>query len=245
MITEVISKSALLLLTLLVIPGLLGAFGAETMLCGWLLATVVVANVRAAEMQADYVCETQNACAAAPLPDRGLDWLGDHSEDMALVCIVDVMPVLGICALLATLYRTCARTRNVVLLSLSLFLAGRVLVMQATGLPPAKQGNASLLLVESSFANMLPDGHNEQGRLSHYDLMYSGHTGLFLLAILWILKLHGALDGPRRAAWLLVALAATAIEAAGLVAIRVHYTVDVLMGAIVAGLIFANASTKI
>lgn len=226
---------------LLALPMLLGAYGRHTQLCALLFVTGAAANATASSSHADFVC-SRDFCEAPPLPDRGFEALGDHSDNEDLVCAVDALPPMLLCALIATLYRCEERVRTTVLSGLSLVLLARAVVVQSTGLPPAKQGNASLPLHETEVARLLSglSGASPPAGHSHYDLMFSGHASMFLGCLLWLLQLHGKLDGAAAPAWFFAALAAAVAESAGLVAVRIHYTADVLIGLIIAGLAFAN-----
>jgi hypothetical protein len=277
----VLPATALMALAaLLALPLLLGAMGRRTLAAAWLFVAALLANDAAASWHARFVC-SRGACDAAPLPDRGFELLGDRSGDGLLVRVVDAAPPLALCALLATLLAGAAagragseRARVTVLASLALVLLARAAVVQATGLPPAKPGNASLPLSEVEIARLVrgpPAGSAAAGSAaaggaaaggaaggaagsaaaggeSLHDLMFSGHTSLFLGCVLWLLHLHGRLDpaeGWAAAAWVAAALAAAAAEAAGLVAIRIHYSADVLVGLVVAGLAFANGRNSL
>lgn len=226
---------------LLALPMLLGWCGRRTQLCALLFVAGALANATAASLHAEFVC-SRDFCEALPLPDRGFEALGDHSDNRALVYAVDALPPMMLCALIFTLYKREDHVRATVLSGLSLVLFARAMVVQSTGLSPAKQGNASLPLHETEVARLLrdlggvdsPDGH------SHYDLMFSGHASMFFGCVLWLLQLYGKLDGAAAPAWIVVAIGAALIESAGLVAVRIHYTADVLIGLIISGLVFAN-----
>jgi hypothetical protein len=227
-----------MLLALLALPALAGVFGTGTQLCVILVVLGAVANSYAAKWHAEYVCG-RGACEATPLPDRGFDLIDDHSSDDRIVAVVDALPVLVFCALIVTLYCRTSATRNTVLLGFALALLARAVIVQATGLPPAKQGNGSLPMAETAMAKLLDPERNGDGvHNSLHDLMFSGHECIFVSSVLWLLYLHGFLSGPMRFAWYAVAALAAVAQGAGLVAIRVHYTVDVLVGALVAVLIF-------
>jgi hypothetical protein len=231
---------------LLALPMLLGLYGRHTQLCALLFVAGAAANATASSSHADFVC-SRDFCEAPPLPDRGFEALGDHSDNEDLVRVVDALPPMLLCALIATLYRCGERERTTVLSGLSLVLFARAVVVQSTGLPPAKQGNASLPLHETEVARLLrdlgggdpPDGH------SHYDLMFSGHASMFFGCLLWLLQLHGKLDGAAAPAWFVAAFSAAVAESAGLVAVRIHYTADVLIGMVISGLAFANGRTTL
>lgn len=227
------------LLALLALPALTGMFGAGTQLCTILVVFGAIANSYAAKWHAEYVCG-RGACNVVPLPDRGFDTIGDYSSDARIVGIVDALPVLLFCALIATLYCRTSTTRNTVLLGFALALMARAIIVQATGLPPAKQGNGSLPMAETAMADLFDPTRNEDSvHYSMHDLMFSGHECIFVSSVLWLLYLHGFTCGPMRVSWYIVAALAAAAQGAGLVAIRVHYTADVLVGALVAVLIFA------
>ena len=232
-------------LATLALPALAGLFGIVTQFCALLLVMGAVANSFAATSHAHYVCD-RGACNAAPLLDRGFDFINDHSSDAWLVSVIDTLPVLMFCALLVTLYSRPPETRNTVLISIALAFFARSVIVQATALPPAKQGNGSVPLGETAVSRLL-SGTDGKGEVDYslHDLMFSGHESLFVTSMLWLLYLHGFFNGPLRIAWLLVAVVAAAIEGVGLIAIRVHYTVDVLVGALVAALLFANGRQQL
>ena len=229
------------LAAVLALPMLLGLHGRYTQVCVLLFVASALANAAAASWHADFVC-SRDFCEAPPLPDRGFEWIGDQSGNATLVYVVDALPPLLLCALIITLYRKEDRVRATVLSGLSLVMFARALVVQSTGLSPAKQGNASLPLHETEVARLLRElgGREPPGGHSHYDLMFSGHASLFLGCALWLLQLNGKLDGPAAPAWVGAAVVAALAESAGLVAVRMHYTADVLIGLIIAGLAFAN-----
>jgi hypothetical protein len=226
-------------------PFLFGFLGFRTCLYAWFLVLVGAGNLAATEIHADYVCDLD--CDRPPLNDRGFDLLPDSTNDTVLVVCVDSAPIVAFCVLLLGLYRDRYRegageTRVKIIQTFVALFAMRFFVMQATALPPAKQGNASLPLTESFLTGLLPVGHNKKGHESHYDLLFSGHVSMFLLSVLWVLKLDGALDGRYSLIWLLFAAVVCCLVSAGLVALRMHYSADVLLGIIIAVLLFLNAS---
>lgn len=243
--TSVIIYLLLGMLALGSAPFLFGFLGLKTCLYAWFLVLVGAGNLAATEIHADYVCDRD--CDRPPLHDRGFDILADSTHDTVLVMCVDSAPVVAFCLLLLGMYRERNQEGGVerrvrIIQTFVVLFAMRFFVMQATALPPAKQGNASLPLTESFLTGLIPVGHNKRGHESHYDLLFSGHISMFLLSVLWLLKLDGALDGRYGRLWMVFAGVLCCLVGAGLVALRMHYTADVLLGVIIAGLLFANAS---
>lgn len=215
--------------------------GGRTAAVMLLLLLIALANFEVAAMQAHYVC-TRMGCSAPPLSDRGFDVIADQSSNAVVVAAVDVTPTLLVGFLYTLLARSDATVRDVALLSFFFGLFARMLVMPATGMPAAKEGNALIPLFEALASEKLRDmlglSPPPAENRSHFDLLFSGHEFCSVLAFLWILHVAGADSGAPLALAALFALA----QGVGLVAIRIHYTADVLIGAILAVLVFVVAS---
>lgn len=240
--TSAAGKNASYVLFVLVgcasLPFLLGLLGKKTLILSWLLILVALANFLAAKFQADYVCDRN--CDIPVLPDRGFDLLPDSTDNEVLTGMVDFAPGIALCLLAFSSYRIDERTRLKMIGSLIILFCLRFIVMQATGIPPAKYGNASVTYVESSISKLLPEGRNEKGRKSYYDLLFSGHMSLFLISLLWILKLHRAFEGPYRIFWAFFLVISVSFVGLGLIALRMHYTSDVIVGIIISSLLFLS-----
>jgi hypothetical protein len=236
-----VSIAEAVLLLLLILALIWRSLGARTAVCVLVLILLVLANFESGAMQAHYVC-TRNGCDAASLADRGFDAISDKSGHMNVVTIVDNVPTLLFAALFLMLMGRDAILRDVALLSFAAGMFARAIIVAATGIPAAKEGNALVPLFEARLStelrNMLGLSPPPAKNSSHFDLMFSGHEFCSVLGFLWLLHLANADHG----APLLLALLFAAAQGAGLIAIRIHYTADVLVGALLAALVFVVAS---
>ena len=110
---------------------------------------------------------------------------------------------------------------------ISLLFIGRVVLLTVTQIPPAVPGCSTVRKNESLHFKVFRQGWNEC-----MDYMYSGHTIHCVLIALFTLYLSSSIFEKT------TVILATIVELVIIIASRIHYTADVLVGTLVTILIF-------
>lgn len=185
-------------------------------------------------LQSGFVSKT-SLRTAEPLPDRGFDLIpntlkGGFLWDLTLCLPFILVPLVVV----SSFALNNSRLRIAILSNFVLLSIFRILTLSVTAIPsPVHDG-----VEEGQYKNMLLGQHthsDDEDIVGHFDMMFSGHTSSMITVFLWCLVLTNRINSLP---WLFMVGLFTVAYAVVLISMRAHYTMDILIGAIISTLLF-------
>jgi mannosyltransferase OCH1-like enzyme len=198
-----------------------------------LIAFVVVVLITA--MHGAFVSDYQGNKCTTNLNDRLYEIIPETCNDVAFTFFYNGPGVLF--TLLAVfLFFKDFRMFIVLIVTFLTFLNIRTFTVQLTGVPsPGSKKGPHWALVEAFLESFKDKDTDVDG---YTDMIFSGHTGTTFLSLLFFMLYMKLIDKWYARVILLLVMSFFML---GFVAIRIHYSVDIALGAVIALLIFGYA----
>jgi hypothetical protein len=206
--------------------------GSKSAVLIFILIVSQLVMLMAQVMQFRFVSNTP-IFTASPLPDRGFDIIPHTINEGWIMDIILYFPLFVVLLILWS-FKLGEKIRNAILINYILLTIARSITLSATAIPSPYHGG----MEDGQYKNLIEHHKhdNDIGIVGHFDMMFSGHTGTVLTLLLWTLVLTERIQSIF---WLSVVAMLVFGYAVALLAMRAHYSMDIMVGVIISLLLFA------